>query len=414
MSAIMSMIGGLPGLLSLGGGVMDQINADKARAQTEKQWQQANRLNTGFANQMLGQGWKMGDYSGGAYGDYAGQLSKLSSQMTPAMLGMLGGQYNQLMDAYGNAQGQMGAGTNQAIQQFNRTNQPMDRGYRSAIGGLESGYNTLGQGYGGLGSQLGGQYGTLTDAYGGRTERGMGMLEGMGQQAAADIRDDYRRSGAATQADLARRGLGGSSVSAGATSANQREQQNSLNRLNETLRQQQFNAYAGLSGEQLGAQERGYGNVANIGLAGLGAQQSGIESANAARMGRLGAQERANMARLDARLGSQSAQNALAAQQLGAQQQQGNLISNTYGNLLGNNLGLQQQLGAGRLNLLSGINETQRQNLLGPQYTYAPTGGMNAFWQMAAARQMPQPETNDWAGIMGGTGSILSGVNSFF
>ena len=194
---------------------------------------------------------------------------------------------------------------------------------RKTGGGLTpGGYTTAGGGgggYGGGGSGGGGGYGggspselareyqramdranqeneaRYQDVLGGtqaRYERGMGMLEGAGNQERQDINEAYDASGAAMRQGLVSRGLNNSTILDTMQMGNQRERTASLGRLNDRLIQQRLAQDANLSGDVLNFMERktetgpdlnqliqleqllGAGNVGNGG-AGGGAYMAG-------------------------------------------------------------------------------------------------------------------------------------------
>jgi hypothetical protein len=63
----------------------------------------------------------------------------------------------------------------------------------------------------------------ITGGYEDRYRRGMGYLEGQGEQQRRDLNTAYDASGAAQQAELASRGLGGTTIRSGLSQANTRE-----------------------------------------------------------------------------------------------------------------------------------------------------------------------------------------------
>ena len=95
----------------------------------------------------------------------------------------------------------------------------------------------------------------INRGYEDRTTRGMGMLEGAGQQERMDINQAYRGLGAANLQDLTQRGLGYSSALPTMRAGVERERQGSLGRLGESLRAQRLETFAGLSGDALRARE---------------------------------------------------------------------------------------------------------------------------------------------------------------
>lgn len=102
----------------------------------------------------------------------------------------------------------------------------------------------------------------LNQAYGNRTSTAMGMLEGAGEQAKADIRQDYRNLDAAQQQALVNRGLGNTILGASMKAGTERQAQDALGRLNEILRQQKLDTYGTFSGDELAnRRDMGVGGV---------------------------------------------------------------------------------------------------------------------------------------------------------
>jgi hypothetical protein len=93
----------------------------------------------------------------------------------------------------------------------------------------------------------------LIDDYQNRLNTGMGYLEGQGEQGKRDILEQARINEAAAAQQLARSGFGGGQFLAASKAGQTREATNALNRLNEALAAQKFDAYSGLSGDLLGA-----------------------------------------------------------------------------------------------------------------------------------------------------------------
>ena len=102
----------------------------------------------------------------------------------------------------------------------------------------------------------------LNQAYGNRTSTAMAMLEGAGDQAKADIRQDYRNLDAAQQQALVNRGLGNTILGASMKAGTERQAQDALGRLNESLRQQRLATYGAFSGDELAnRRDMGVGGV---------------------------------------------------------------------------------------------------------------------------------------------------------
>jgi hypothetical protein len=86
--------------------------------------------------------------------------------------------------------------------------------------------------------------------------RTMQGLEGMGEQARADINSTYAKSGAALAQDNVSRGLSGTTVADTTQMGVNRERAGALARFNEALAQQKINADIGLTGNSQGIIER--------------------------------------------------------------------------------------------------------------------------------------------------------------
>jgi hypothetical protein len=149
--------------------------------------------------------------------------------------------------------------------------------------GVDTGYRDL---TGALGGRMSGLQSGMDKSYADRTATGMGMLEGMGQQAKADIRNDYSNQSQSMKSDMASRGLGGTAVGAVMDRGIQKDQQNALGRVDESLRQQKLNTYSDLTADELASRS-------NLGLAGIELQR-GLGS------DRLLAKERGGMAQAEA------------------------------------------------------------------------------------------------------------------
>jgi hypothetical protein len=100
--------------------------------------------------------------------------------------------------------------------------------------------------------------------YENRYQRGMDLLNGLGDQEKRDVTESYQKLGAANQQDMTNRGLTGTTIMPTMRAGIERERQDALSRVNERLQREQLMTDAGLSGDALGAQERMYGQ----GLAG--------------------------------------------------------------------------------------------------------------------------------------------------
>lgn len=89
-----------------------------------------------------------------------------------------------------------------------------------------------------------------------RYTRNMGYLEGAGQQAETDIRNDYNKSNNKSQMDLMKRGLGSSTIMANQNASTERRKQDAVGRLKESLRRERIDADSRLSGDTLQFMER--------------------------------------------------------------------------------------------------------------------------------------------------------------
>lgn len=163
----------------------------------------------------------------------------------------------------------------------------MEAGSTGINQGIEGGYASLLNNYGNMGAgvqgrydnmakNLSGQYGDLekkmNDAYTARTNKAMGMLEGAGNQAKADIRQDYKNLGSAQQTGLVNRGLGNTIMGGSLAAGNERQQQSALGRLGESLRKESLSTYGQFSGDQLASQsglaQQGIGFNKDLGTGG--------------------------------------------------------------------------------------------------------------------------------------------------
>jgi hypothetical protein len=112
-----------------------------------------------------------------------------------------------------------------------------------------------------------------------RERQGMGMLEGINQQAASDVRQDWGARDAATQAQMNTAGLGNTTVGASMRMGNEREKQKDLRRLTEDTMRTKFGAYEGLSGDRIRADAAGKtGMLSDLGRVGENAVKSNYGS----------------------------------------------------------------------------------------------------------------------------------------
>jgi hypothetical protein len=158
----------------------------------------------------------------------------------------------------------------------------------------------IGAQYGAERSQEQARIDKLAQDYGARSDTIMKQFEGAGVQEAADIRAAQAAQDASQRQRLASSGLGATTIGATLANAGQRAQNAELGRLNERLRGQRITTESQLTGDTLGAQERGAVRLSDIGQrqsgATLGAQERGGQTLGAMASdyasGSLGAQER--------------------------------------------------------------------------------------------------------------------------
>jgi hypothetical protein len=134
-------------------------------------------------------------------------------------------------------------------------------------------------------SQLGSDLGSMTSeyrkagsdivsGYEGRTKEGLAMLEGMGQQQKKDIEHSYSNKSQSMKSDMASRGLGGTAVGAVMDRGIERDKQDAMGRLDESLRRQKFNAYSSMSGDTLGARSDQQAGLSGLQQFGIGMQDA--------------------------------------------------------------------------------------------------------------------------------------------
>jgi len=233
--------------------------------------------------------------------------------------------------------------------------------FGTLAGNLEGGYGQWGGG--GLAGELGRGYGAFSgDITGGYDERlttGMGMMEGMGAQERKDLLKTYGELGASQQANLAARGMGGTTIGTNIAQGNVREQQDAMNRLTDYLARQKLDVYGQFSGEGLLAKERmgqlGLGARERLGMGGLAMQQElgmqGINLADQMRMRTLGEEDRWDMAKWQ------------FGQDMGAQQMS---LMQGYGGL---ERGTQADITNQMLGVLSGVQVPYPQQTAWSDYT---------------------------------------------
>lgn len=182
-----------------------------------------------------------------------------------------------------------------AMQQIGRDNSTLQSQMAGVHGQVQAGTNQLGQD---IMSQTGELGRAMTGGYAERSREVLAQLEGMGNQARKDIGQQYDSNQGKLDQDLRRRGIGGTTVSAGVRQGNERERAGSLGRLDEMLRTEKGNALAKLRGDQLN-------NMQTSGDANISALQTGqgmtidAQERLGNQMGQLTGQGMANSQNLD-------------------------------------------------------------------------------------------------------------------
>lgn len=92
-----------------------------------------------------------------------------------------------------------------------------------------------------------------------RTQRAMSMLGGAGERARFDAIGRGRAAEGSINANLATRGLAGTTIGANLAAGVRRDTQADLDRINEGVRNQMLSTYGSMSGDALAAAERGVG-----------------------------------------------------------------------------------------------------------------------------------------------------------
>jgi len=185
--------------------------------------------------------------------------------------------------------------------QFGAENQNILGQFGRQAGGITGQFQ---QGARGLGRGFGVGAAGINRDFEQRLGRGLGMLEGRGQQAEEDISTRFRESLGNQQRGLSARGFGGT-LSSNIAQGSAREESAEQRRLQEQLRGERLGLFTGLSGEALGARERllgagtslgerllGAGTNLQAGFAGqqLGAGQGGQQFLSSLNLGALGQQ----------------------------------------------------------------------------------------------------------------------------
>jgi len=106
-------------------------------------------------------------------------------------------------------------------------------------------------------SQQAGKNAGLNQRMEDRTAHGMGYLEGFGESYKQDIGEQYDRLGQSTQQNLAKRGLGNTTVTASAARGVEADRERASGRLEDSLRRNYVDTYGKFSGDAMAARERG-------------------------------------------------------------------------------------------------------------------------------------------------------------
>jgi hypothetical protein len=133
-------------------------------------------------------------------------------------------------------------------------------------------------------SQFAGLQDQVNTGFQERLDKGLSMLEGLGDQEKADLLERFAGEQSQFESNMTQRGLGGTLLAPSLQSGIGRERDNELSRLNERLQAQELGVFGALSGDALNA-EMGLGTFG----VNLGAQLSGDT---------LGATERLDSSRL--------------------------------------------------------------------------------------------------------------------
>jgi hypothetical protein len=218
--------------------------------------------------------------------------------------------------------------------------------FKSLMGQLQGQQGTeqgnLLNSYQGMSRNLQGQYGQgaqgLLSAAQQRQQTGMGYLDNAGKQETADLNKQYAAQGNAAQMQMAQRGFGSGNLLQGASALNERERQDSLNRLNESVNAQKQSAFSGYSGDVLNTQAQNFGNQMNL-ASGLAQGQFGVQSQQSS--------DRQNLL------------SQLLGQQYGMNTQNRTDVANLVGQQQQTLMGLNQASANNALNLVTGVTGQQ-------------------------------------------------------
>ena len=100
------------------------------------------------------------------------------------------------------------------------------------------------------------RYQDILSQYAQRYQRGMTNLQGMGDQAIADVNADYQGLSSRTGQSMVDRGLTGTTIAPSMQAGIERERQGAVGRVNESVRSQRLQTDASLSADKLAFMER--------------------------------------------------------------------------------------------------------------------------------------------------------------
>jgi hypothetical protein len=213
-------------------------------AMQAQEWERANRSSYGNTKTVTTASGKKVPVAANTLTPYGWQANgKPTTAGATSTATAAGGGPQSVMDSYQKAQDEAKAANE------TRYNDILAR-READSSALRNQYNTL------MGSQAQGwtdYRNELNRTLADRERQGMGMLEGINQQAASDIRQDWGARDAATQAQMNTAGLGNTTVGASMKMGNERNKQQDLRRLTEDTMRTKFGAYQGLSGDRASA-----------------------------------------------------------------------------------------------------------------------------------------------------------------
>ncbi len=286
---------------------------------------------------------------------------------------------------YGNLRGGVNSG-------YGALNEQTGKGYRSYERGLNNDYMGVGRNVGSASDRL---TSSVVGGYGARRNRALAMQSRLGIAEGIDIGEGYRKLGASQNANLASRGLSGTTIGANLAQGRQREKTLDMGRLSERLRSERIGLDTRLSGDALSAQER-------MGSAGidrrLGIDTARLGARGRAGMGRLAAGERIGSQQLgaDERLGLTGAQSALRA--YGDEINFGSGANDRRYDMRMGRLGLDQSLVGGITGTIEGVD-----------YPYPQGGLFDPYLQYQGARAS-RPSSGGSGGLLGQLGGSAIGA----